>query len=44
MIEAVIYGDTPRANIEKILKAPPLIKLNISKKKEYIWKYQIFQT
>ena len=32
IIDAVIYGETPNANIEKFASPPPLMILNISKK------------
>ena len=32
MIDAVIYGDTPNAKMEKDFNPPPDIKLKISKK------------
>ena len=41
-MDAVIYGETPKANIEKLLSPPPLIILNISKnpKSSYICEAQ----
>ena len=35
MMDAVIYGITPNANIEKVLKLPPLIRFNKSKKPKF---------